>query len=112
MADAIEIPSTDRTPKLALTVTNRGAEPTTITHMICFGYESRWKRMRAKACFTAVVNETHIPYQLGPNSYWIGQMRYADEATTLRAQGRLYVGVISAHRRKPFLIHVPANRTA
>ena len=51
IADAVSIPrdaGDDGTPKLALSVINRGDEPTVLTHMLAYTYKSRWHRFRRK----------------------------------------------------------------
>ncbi len=71
IGDAVEIPRGDGKPKLALTVTNLGSEPTVLTHMIVFTYKSLWKRFRRKPDLTAVVNSPQIPSELKAKHYWM-----------------------------------------
>ena len=54
--------------------------PTMLTHMVAFMYRSRFHRWRDKPYFTAVVNSTTIPHELGVNKTWTGFMIY-DEKT-------------------------------
>jgi hypothetical protein len=89
MADAIEIPAGDKTPKLALFVTNRGSEPTTITHMVVFEYPSRWARLRQKSTKQGVVNSPNVPAEVGVNRQWMGKMLYEDDFLAARAAGHL-----------------------
>lgn len=107
MADAIEIPSDDDSPKLALFVTNRGSEPTTITHMIAFAYASRWGWLRGKPTKQGVVNSPNVPAEVGINRQWMGKMLYTDDFVAARAKGLLYVGVIASHSNKNYLMKVP-----
>lgn len=106
MSDALLMPDNDGIPRLALTVRNRGNAPTTLTHMILFGFESKWQKFRNKQCFSAVSTTPNIPYELGVNQTWIGMGRYTEETQKLREKGQLYVGVISAHSDKNYLIRV------
>lgn len=110
MADAVEFPKGDGKPKLALTVTNRGEEPTMITHMIAFTYETRWKRFRRKPTMTAIVNSPNIPSELQPKHYWMGFMVYNDKAMKERRRNKLYVGVIASHSDRNFLVKVPSPK--
>lgn len=111
MGDAVEFPVSDGRPKLALTVTNRGNEPTQLTHIIAFSYASRWKRFRKKTYQTGIIQSPLIPAALEPKRYWIGMMNYDDNLRTTRAKGQLYVGVIATYRDREYLVQVPLPRT-
>jgi hypothetical protein len=107
MGDAIIIPDDHLGDRLALTVINRGPAPTVLTHMVVFAYASLWKRFRKKPGMTGVVSATHIPFKLDTNATWTGFMLYNSETNDHRTKGHLYVGVIAAHRERPYLIRVP-----
>lgn len=109
MADAVMFPVDDKKPKLVLTVINRGSTPTLITHMIAFTFDSSWKRFRNKPSLTGVVNSTlqPVPFNLGVNQSFMGMMTYDDKLMKARVAGTLYIGVISSHTNKNFLIGVP-----
>lgn len=107
IGDAIEFPRGDGKPKLALFVTNRGDEPTTLTHMVAYIYSSRWRKFRHKKDFAAIVNSPTIPFEIGINKTWSGLMLYGDKVDEARVVGSLYVGVISSHSNREFLVRVP-----
>ena len=107
MADAVEFPHGDDKPKLALFVTNRGDEPTTLTHMVMFTYKNRWQKLRHRKMSAAIVNSPSIPSEVGINKMWTGMMIYRDEANIARAKWQLYVGVLASHSNREFLIRVP-----
>ena len=109
MADAVEVPSIDDAPKLALFVTNRGSEPTTITHMVVYEYVSWLARLRRKCTFQAVVNTHNVPSEVGVNRQWMGQMRYNERLAAAREAGHLYVGVIASHSERTYLLKVPPH---
>lgn len=106
MADAVMFPSDDGRPKLALTVTNRGNEPTQITHMIVFSYQSRWKKLQRKSDTSGIVNSPSIPHFLEAKRYWMGTMYYDDKTSAARAKGNLYVGIYATHSEREMLIRV------
>jgi len=110
MGDAIMMPYDDGEPRLALTVRNVGNAPTTLTHMVLHGFQTPWDKVRRKPCFSAVVNNADIPFEMGINKSWTGRVLYGPEISDLRAKGQLYVGVVSAHRDRDYLIKVPPPR--
>jgi hypothetical protein len=110
IADAVSFPVDDEKPKLALTVINRGDEPTMLTHMVGFIYRSRWRRFRRNPDYAGVVNSTSIPAKLEINGTWMGLMTYDRKTADGRAKGHLYVGVIASHANGEFLIRVPPKR--
>lgn len=109
IGDALIMPDGDGEMRIALTVRNRGNAPTMLTHLVLYGYETRWKKFRNDSCFAAVGTDPSIPCELGLNRSWTGIVRYMPELTKLREDGKLYVGVVSAHSDKNFLIKVPPS---
>jgi hypothetical protein len=107
MGEAIAIPNDGQGTRAALTVINRGTDPTMLTHMVVFTFESRWRRFRNKASKTGVVNSPNIPAKLDVNATWMGQMFYTDDLRKAHAAGQLYIGLIASHSNKTFLVHVP-----
>ena len=79
--------------------------------MIAYTYASRWGRWRGRKAQTAVVNNPNIPSELGINRTWTGLIIYNQDTTEARAKGPLYVGVISSHSNREFLIRVPPKKT-
>jgi hypothetical protein len=111
IADAVSFPAqVYPKPKLALTVINRGDEPTVLTHMVAFVYRSRWHKFRHKASLAGVVSSPSIPAELDVNKTWMGLMLYDKALSEERAKGHLYVGVISSHATGEFLVRVPPKK--
>jgi hypothetical protein len=79
MADAVFFPSNDKKPRLALTVINRGGDPTMITHMVSYAYSSWWHKLRNSSHHKSIVSCPNIPYRLEVNGNWLGQMLYDNE---------------------------------
>ncbi|MEQ9448428.1 MAG: hypothetical protein RLN70_05890, partial [Rhodospirillaceae bacterium] len=109
MADAEMYPMDDGREKLMLSTVNQGDTPTTLTHMIVFGYSSRWTRLLRKPELTAIVNlqsisHMELPHELGVNRQWMGLMNYDDKLSEYRRRGLLYVGVIASHSNRNFLV--------
>lgn len=107
MAEAMSMPDDGKGTRAALTVINRGGEPTVVTHMIAFAYDNRWKRFRNKPSMTGIVASTNIPSKLDVNSTWIGMMFYNDDVRKTMLDGKLYIGVIASHSNRHFLIRIP-----
>ena len=110
----------DENDYLAITVTNRGSAPTTITNMVLFDYPSwismkfswvrRFKRQRPK---TMVVTRPMLPgvpgqppYVLEPGHNWQGMAVHTPELKQMIEAGRLHVGVFGSHSDKPLLRQV------
>ena len=110
IGEALTIPDDGRGERAALTVINRGGEPTMLTHMIAFTYDSHWKRFRNKPTVTGIVNSPQIPARLDVNAMWMGTMFYNDKVRKAMMEGKLYLGVIASHSNKNFLIRVRPPR--
>jgi hypothetical protein len=110
MPDAISMPDDGQGTRVALNVINRGTTATMLTHMVVYSFPSLWRRWRFKAELSGLVNSTNIPFELDVNKSWLGYMFYNKEAEDYRAKGQLYIGVISAHSNKNFLIKVPPEK--
>jgi hypothetical protein len=106
MSDASVFPDDGKGSRAALTVINRGGEPTFLTHMIAFTYENRWKKLRKKPSMTGIVNSPHIPAKLEVNATWMGTMFYTDDLRQNMKEGKVYIGVIASHSSKNFLIRL------
>jgi hypothetical protein len=111
----------DRDKYLSVTVTNRGDAPTTITHMVLYNYPSRlarwvpqWLYRRTKRfnAETWVINAIGapgpIPYVLEPGRTWSGRASQTPDVERMIDGGRLYVGIISSHRKRTFFKRVKA----
>lgn len=112
MADAITIPDDGGGDRLALTVINRGTDPTVLTNMIAYVYSTRWRKFRDKADQAGIVNAPSIPFKLDTNGRWMSMMTYNEKLSAARAKGHLYVGVVSSHSDGHFLINVPPPKKA
>jgi hypothetical protein len=107
MADAISVPDDSKGPHLTLIVKNRGTTATMLTHMVVYSYPSWWAKWRKREVLCGLVNSPAIPFELDVNKQWMGSMLYDAETNKYRVKGQLYVGVISAHSNKNYLIKVP-----
>jgi hypothetical protein len=107
IADAMSIPDDGKGIRLALTVINRGDEPTMLTHMVGFVFPSWWRKYRNNPEYAGVVNSPTIPYKLDINATWMGMLMYDKKLTDAREKGKLYVGVIASHSDGNHLIRVP-----
>jgi len=107
MADALSFPDDGKGVRAALTVINRGDEPTMLTHMVGFVFPSWWRKYRNNPEYAGIVNSPTIPHKLDINATWIGMMMYEKTLTAARQKGHLYVGVIASHSNATFLIRVP-----
>jgi hypothetical protein len=110
MAEAIAFPDDGKGVRVALTVINRGTDPTMLTHMIGFIYTSRWSQFRRKPEQAGIVNSPYIPAKLEINGTWMGMMAYTEKTKEAREKGHLYVGVLASHSNAKFLIRVPPPR--
>lgn len=109
MVDAIVIggPVRDENRYLALTVTNRGTAPTTITHMVVFGYPSWWWwRLRRKTSFSAIVTNPYgpLPHLLKPGEIRQGSAILTPRIRRMLTDELLYVGIVASHRRRELLV--------
>ena len=109
MADAIAIPDDRKGPRLVLVVINRGTTPTQLTHMVFYAYPSWWAKWLKRKEASGLVLAPNIPFELDVNKTWMGVMLHRDPANEYRLKGTLYVGVVSAHSNKPYLIKVPRS---
>jgi hypothetical protein len=78
-----------------------------LTHMVVYSFPSWWAKWRKRSELSGLVNSPTIPFQLDVNKTWMGYMFYTDDTNQYRVKGQLYVGVISAHSNKNYLIKVP-----
>ena len=101
---------------LFLWVTNTGAAPTTITHMVLLQYGNFIKRWRDRPYASAFVPMPQItggpglPALLEPGAIWTGAAEYDDGLREMVNSGHLYVGVACSHSDRNFLRKVPVKR--
>jgi hypothetical protein len=103
---------------LAVTVTNRGGSPTTITHMFIIEYPSLWRRLRNRPADNYFIPTPGplgsiytIPYELAPAKLWTG---IADKTSTPIPKlhdGRHYVAIFCSNRNRPYVARIPKNFT-
>jgi|SRR5271165_1583247 len=106
---------------LAITVANRGAAATTITHMVLYNYPDRlslflskfpivifkrprflWRWFAKHGPQTFIVNTVRmpLPHVLEPGRNWHGMAVHTPETDKMIGNGRLFVGVIGSHSGK------------
>ena len=96
---------------LALSVTNFGSAPTTITHMLIHRFDSSLAKLRNRPSFSAFVKEPNtdgrpIPCILQVGSQWHGRTIYDPQLVELARSGKLYVGICCSHRTNAFWHHI------
>jgi hypothetical protein len=100
----------DSNTYLSATLTNRGSEPTTITHMLLYDYPSRlaqyvprrltrWFKKQRPQTFVinAIGAPGPLPYVLQPGHTWVGMATHTPDVERMIVAGRLYVGIIGSH---------------
>lgn len=118
MSDAQVVPGDDGKPKMLISVTNRGATPTMITHCVLFIYRTPLHRIAGKSMWQGIVPRPQtnmgagqqLPYRLEVNDTWQGVAYYDDNVMKARRRGRLYAGVCASHRDGTFLKRVPKKK--
>lgn len=127
MPDAVIVGGGKKDPDtyLHITVANRGTGATTITHMVLYNYPDRlslflsrlpsalfhWpgflRRWFAKhGTENFVVKTDQVPHALDPGRTWQGMARHSPQIEKMIKDGRLFVGVIGSHSRRPFVRRV------
>lgn len=111
----------DENKYIAITVTNRGSAPTTITHMVFYDFINIFSILIPKypkfifRIFKKYWPNTMIipnpgtqilPYVLDPGHNWHGMAIENPELENSIINRRLYVGVIGSHSNRPFLKRV------
>jgi hypothetical protein len=111
IADARSYPDDGRGERLALTVINRGDEPTMLTHMVGYTFANCIQKWRERPQTAGIIPSANMPTKLDVNGTWMGMLFYDGEVTNNRATGRFYIGVIASHSNKSSLIRVPPRKT-
>ncbi len=117
-ARAVNVPGTEENTYLHVTVVNRGAMPTTITHMTFQEFPTfiaRLRRKPSKAAFVANPNlpgtgEGQLPYELSPGARWGGAALQSEELNVWIAGGRLYLGIHASHSDRPTFVRLRRDR--
>jgi hypothetical protein len=103
---------------MAVTVTNRGGSPTTITHLFILEFPSLWRRYRIKPGASFFIPNLaipgtpyQIPFELGPAKLWTGISAKQYDQTPNLHNGRHYIAVYASHRNRPYLVRIPTKAT-
>lgn len=103
---------------LAVTVTNRGSAPTTLTHMVLYNYPSRFARWlpryllrwaKSQRVQTFIVTNPvtgQLPHVLEPGRNWHGMATSTPELEQMIEAKRLYVGIVGSHSEATLFRHV------
>ncbi len=96
----------DENRYLHITVSNRGAMPTTLTNFCLFQYKTIFHRWMQRPERAAVVPNTErlggnpLPYVIVPGTDWHGATTYDQGLKDWALTGRLFVGVVSSHHHR------------
>lgn len=104
------IPETEGKTYVVVTVVNRGASPTTLTHLALLGFSTKWQRLRRKHCRAAVVypkipgtTSGQLPHILEPGGEWKGMILENDTLREWADEGHLYAAIYASHSDRPTL---------
>lgn len=105
----------DKNEYLAVTVSNRGDVPTSVTHFTLHEYPSFLSRLRRRATWNAIVPsqgnpQAELPHHLEPGRYWIGMAKYEGKLKELAEKGTLYVGIFAVHYGNAVLVKVNVKK--
>ena len=111
MSEAIIIGGLDEDENtyLAITVTNSGTSPTTLTHMLLKEYDNWWDKLRGRSSFSGLVPRAaplglrELPAKLDVGDVWHGQAIYNEELDRKAINGNLWVGIACSHSRREAL---------
>ena len=99
---------------IMVTVSNRGDQPTTLTHLGTVGFPSIVARLRDRPDPSYIVPQTEgqtLPHVLEPGGRWVGL--FADEKLFAWIDGGdAFVQVSAIHRDRPFYRRIPKPRPA
>lgn len=96
---------------MVMRATNRGDRPTTLTHFTVHKYDSRWKFMRRRSSYDAIVNTwgqgvQTTPHVLQPGAVWTGVATQTADIEQMARDGLVYLGLVHSHSKKPILRRV------
>jgi hypothetical protein len=116
----------------AVTVTNRGRNATTITHLVLYEFPDwvqrllpnwlqrlmpKWvRRIYKSPVKTYFVQNSHIrgqpplPWEIGPNQQWFGGIHKNPTLIPDLQTGNFYVGVIASHSSRTKFKRIPKPR--
>ena len=100
-----------------LTVTNRGREPTVITHMVVFRMDNWYQRLRLRPSESYLIPNPQlkgfppiIPGDLESAKKWTGVLRSRPDMLPDLLNGKYFVGVYASHRDRPYLKLIPPKK--
>lgn len=105
------IPETEDNTYVIVTVANRGAFATTVTHLGLLGYPSWWRRLWRKHTRATFVNCTipgsiPLPHMLGPGAKWEGMILENDDLRDWAESDRVYVVIYASHSDRGALLRL------
>lgn len=99
----------DNRKHIVLTATNRGGQPTTITHVIVAHYPSWFRRLRNRPDMQGAVPDPTpgcLPHVLAPGEIWTGLLDQVDLQEKSEPKGYLYCGVHHSLANEPVMVRV------
>ena len=112
-AETFGMPGTEGNTYIAVNVSNRGTEATTITNFALHEFGTWLDRLRFKPKWSAIVpnpqppgSEPNLPSILQPGEMWHGMAKHDDELLARIKTGRLYLAIYASHTSRPILQRV------
>lgn len=87
-------PSNDNKIYIVANVTNKGSQPTTLTHFIAYYWENRFDKLFKRNRQNFLICSETIPKVLNPGEQWMGQAEQNEDIEDKAKNGLLYIGVI------------------
>ena len=106
----IFMPSSDKNTYVNITVTNKGATQTTITHCVMFYWANRWDKFFNKNKKSFIINEKSLPKIIQPGEQWMGQAIQNEELEKMAQSGLLYIGIIHSMGKKEILNRIKISK--
>jgi hypothetical protein len=87
---------------VAVTIVNEGDLPTTLTHLIVYMFDNRWRRLLRQPSLNGAVvmqraHSPQLPYVLKPGELWQGEISQNQLQSHLQQYGEKLVYVAIAH---------------
>jgi hypothetical protein len=100
---------------IAITVSNYGDRPTTITHLYGVQYSNLYERLFQKPREAILVPSPafseRLPFVLEPGRDWLGGVHEDEELKTIIAKGHLYFEVLHSSGKRPLRVRINAKAT-
>lgn len=128
-AQLVNVPGIDPdNTYLSVSVSNRGALPTTLTHFAFIEFPNPWVYLCRLPGFWACVRRKHkrlavvvdpslrgavgerLPYELSPGGRWSGFALQDEKLDAWIAEDRLYLGILANHSDRPTLVRLRPDR--